>query len=47
LYKGNYFAASSRKFPSNAEAAALSQDNQGAEMDNHPRLLKRRIQKDG
>jgi len=47
LFKGNYFAASSRRFPGNSEAAAVSQDNQGAAMDNHPRLLKRRIQTDG
>ena len=47
LFKGNYFAASSRRFPGNAEAAAVSQDEQGKAMDDHPRLLKRRIQKDG
>lgn len=47
LYKGNYFAASSRRFPEAAEAAATSQDNQGKSMDNHPRLLKRRIQSNG
>jgi len=47
LYKGNYFAASSKHFPGNAEAAALSQDEQGAAMDSNPRLLKRRIPKDG
>jgi hypothetical protein len=50
LYKGNYFAAVSRRFSPLGEASSTSQLSQGEKMDDHPRIQeikRRRIEKGG